>query len=660
MANQTNYELALELRDLALWDFLSDSELFGIRCGERTFYCCVMGMAGEFHALAVYTGASALSTHFSIRESDGFSLNLALAQDLIMCSFEYAQEFEPEQLALIDYDFDEDKLIPFMERHRPYLVPTPLDDEDNEILTAALRGAIYIAKLIRDDDCDPEDIGLRPLSRYSSVIPVVYNANTQPVIEIETMPITHPEAVIPELNDDLLCARARQAQQSSTILLCEVLRLTLPTKGDDCSYFPLALFMLDRDNEMALPPIVGADAETVAVGFAKMCVTSCPRELRVRNQETQNFFAKLSEQLDIPVVSIEPHSEDYDILDDFVAQLFNSLQEMDGTPPLSEDDDPFAGAPIGRLSEEDHASLLELMQKTHITDDDSSAGFSMSGLNDDEIIQLYSFLDKMYGSDDEFDDDCDDDCGCGHHHHHPHIDDEDTLYFHDTGYQDDAWSADISADGRCEYCGGVFKPNGMLRHLHSCKKRQREAGEQEYFLIRVDSENVDGYFLYLDVASDTKLDKLDDYLREIWVECCGHDSVFVISGDEYYSECIDDDDLTMNYPLKKVVEKGSVFHYEYDFGTPTLLRLTVCDTYTAKRRRAKITLAARNLPPVRKCSRCGENASFVCPECGAELCSSCGSKHSCMPLYEMLPLVNSPRCGVCAYGQVFDSDDYEF
>ena len=42
------------------------------------------------------------------------------------------------------------------------------------------------------------------------------------------------------------------------------------------------------------------------------------------------------------------------------------------------------------------------------------------------------------------------------------------------------------------------------------------------------------YWMHLQVAVDTTLATLDRFLRDTWLECCGHLSVFRISGLNYY------------------------------------------------------------------------------------------------------------------------------
>lgn len=63
-------------------------------------------------------------------------------------------------------------------------------------------------------------------------------------------------------------------------------------------------------------------------------------------------------------------------------------------------------------------------------------------------------------------------------------------------------------------------------------------------------------------------------------------------------------------------------------------------------------MLARNHPHEIECSYCGKPATHVCRECiyddGGWLCDDCTEKHECGEEM-LLPVVNSPRVGVCAY-----------
>jgi hypothetical protein len=65
-----------------------------------------------------------------------------------------------------------------------------------------------------------------------------------------------------------------------------------------------------------------------------------------------------------------------------------------------------------------------------------------------------------------------------------------------------------------------------------------------------------------------------------------------------------------------------------------------------------IQILARNAPPLITCEICGEIAPLVCAQCiwsdEGWLCDKCAGEHKCGEEM-LLPLVNSPRVGMCGY-----------
>ena len=92
-----------------------------------------------------------------------------------------------------------------------------------------------------------------------------------------------------------------------------------------------------------------------------------------------------------------------------------------------------------------------------------------------------------------------------------------------------------------------------------------------------------------------------------------------------------------------------VFSHEYDFGTTTDLNLKVIET--RKRDITNIEIASRNNLPEFKC-KCGSIATRICVYYGCNdnglLCSNCATTHECGEESQM-PIVNSPRMGMCGY-----------
>lgn len=220
-------------------------------------------------------------------------------------------------------------------------------------------------------------------------------------------------------------------------------------------------------------------------------------------------------------------------------------------------------------------------------------------------------------------------------------------------------------------CGRTFSGSGMGKHLSSCRKRRGAAEAPakapvmvQSFHVRVQDRDDPRYWIHLEVPKSLRLSDLDTYLRNIWLECCGHLSAFSVSGVRYESGDVmsfgsfgGPRPRSMHAKLYKVLRPGRTFGYEYDFGSTTALALKVGSGGESELRLG-IHLLARNDPPELVCHSCGsEPANAICTECisyegydlvGGYLCVDCRGRHGC-DRWMLMPVVNSPRTGVCGY-----------
>jgi hypothetical protein len=324
--------------------------------------------------------------------------------------------------------------------------------------------------------------------------------------------------------------------------------------------------------------------------------------------------------------------------------------------------------------------------------------------------------------------------------------------------------------GICSFCKGEFEKAKMTQHLKYCKQRAAEIATEiesipvsqktRLFHILVEGRYNPQYWMHIEMPSSDTLADLDDFLRAIWLECCGHLSEFTIGGTSYSSESgdyfyteedetsvdeeveeevdeegeelnvdelletfppeylkmlpqkflselkkfesIDElasylketlnsipkkgvphsqeewneyreryfqvqlfeallemvEDRSLDVPLEKVLKIGQKFSYEYDFGSSTDVTLKVLSEREGVVQNEaddedSIEILARNLEPVMVCIVCGKPAKLVVGgyfnvEENA-YCSKKCVKKSGEDAEMLLPVVNSPRVGVCAY-----------
>ena len=216
--------------------------------------------------------------------------------------------------------------------------------------------------------------------------------------------------------------------------------------------------------------------------------------------------------------------------------------------------------------------------------------------------------------------------------------------------------------GKCHLCGDTFSKGTMARHVQACRKTHglpapksgvRKTRKAQVFHLVVEGQHAPMYWMHLEVPTDATLADLDQFLRDIWLECCGHLSAFTIGSRQYVSQAAREMNArTMNFSLGKALGPGAEFFHEYDFGSTTYLKLKVVAEREAEVRGEKVQVLARNDPPEYLCASCGKPAKHVCAECVWDgkglLCDKCAGKHKCGEEM-LLPLVNSPRAGVCGY-----------
>lgn len=210
--------------------------------------------------------------------------------------------------------------------------------------------------------------------------------------------------------------------------------------------------------------------------------------------------------------------------------------------------------------------------------------------------------------------------------------------------------------GKCYNCKKEFGKTAVKRHLMKCNNLGE--GNTNYFMLKIEGYYDKDYWIYVQIKEAATLKDLDSFLRDIWLECCGHLSAFEIDH-VYYEDNIEDDSFGLfrrdirdmgKIKLKDILNVGLVFKHEYDFGSATTLKLTVVEKFKGLDTANNITLLARNNMAQYKCTKCGEKATYVGVEYGygsySFFCDKCIKDYDDMYIY---PITNSPRMGVCGY-----------
>lgn len=210
--------------------------------------------------------------------------------------------------------------------------------------------------------------------------------------------------------------------------------------------------------------------------------------------------------------------------------------------------------------------------------------------------------------------------------------------------------AESKSNGNCYICGHTYSKSGFLRHILS-KHLYEGANSQDCAVLKIEGAYDKSYWLYVDIPLTSALQSLDKFLRDIWLECCGHMSAFYCGRGESLGKSI----------KISTLPEGFTFNYDYDFGSTTTLEITVIAHSSRPKQRKAVRLLGRNEPRSFTCGICGKQAAYICMECKWDsenpyLCDDCAKEHE--HDYALLPVTNSPRMGECCYRGEFDI--YEF
>ncbi len=209
--------------------------------------------------------------------------------------------------------------------------------------------------------------------------------------------------------------------------------------------------------------------------------------------------------------------------------------------------------------------------------------------------------------------------------------------------------------GNCAFCNREMTHGGLSRHLVSCPKRReaiaaaQDGQSSTLYHLAVGDAYDRNFWLHLEINGRSTLHDLDHYLREIWLECCGHMSQFSVGGWR-------GDEIPMTHTIGSVFAFDDKVTHIYDFGSSSETLIEAVREREGRPLTDKpIYLMARSNMPDTVCAECDAAAGWYCVDCLIEqgewitLCEKHCAEHDHDEYGGTVPLINSPRVGVCGY-----------
>jgi hypothetical protein len=199
--------------------------------------------------------------------------------------------------------------------------------------------------------------------------------------------------------------------------------------------------------------------------------------------------------------------------------------------------------------------------------------------------------------------------------------------------------------GKCFSCGAKLEKREMISHIQKCAKTADHQGAEGTIIqLLIEADGMPEYWILVEGNHQATFQQLDGCLRKIWLECCDHLSRFYEMRNQIPTQTAFVDYFT---------KPGISFKYKYDFKSTTALIGKSVNLRKGSFGKKEIRLLAQNAPLGLLCSECDKPAEVVCPYCvdvkPTLFCAAHAAKHKRSRNETFLPVVNSPRMGMCRY-----------
>ena len=308
------YAAAIAFKELKCWEWMYDSDLFGVQNPEtgEIGYCCVMGNLGEVFALNVYQGAEGLDSYWLLHEQSTLAdegapmspAELLSSQKCLAVSYEDRSDLHKKDLQLIrslNLQFRGKKAWPMFRNYQPEFLPWFLTSpEEVRFLTTGLQQATEIGARMRENE-----EYLTPAEDEEEIYLVRVLRNGQWEDTWQRPAPYEPPSLVPIINELQLAQikRANFPQQGTWVTDC----FLLPTVVREGArpFYPRSFVVL---NEAALPLGMellkpGEQERKVPARFLQLVqdVQSLPQLLLVGSEQTFTLLEPIAKALSVQI-----------------------------------------------------------------------------------------------------------------------------------------------------------------------------------------------------------------------------------------------------------------------------------------------------------------------------------------------------------------------
>ncbi|NPV53197.1 MAG: hypothetical protein HPY71_06705 [Firmicutes bacterium] len=258
---QELYDAAIKFKDLAPWEWMYDSDIFGVKnpySDDEIGYCCVLGRAGEVLGLVVYLGSEGLQTYIETQlgraQKNPFATFIETTG--LVCFFGSRDELHKRDLEVIKglgLRFRGHNAWPMFRSYRPGYYPWFLTSGESRYLAIALEQSLNVATRFRED---PEMLKPPKPGQYLVRVPLKQDGKILWTDSwIEPKPVAKVEVPRAVYLDSIRIRRAlKGAKKVSLHVEADLFNLPNPImdEGDERPYFPRMVLWVDKGSGLVL------------------------------------------------------------------------------------------------------------------------------------------------------------------------------------------------------------------------------------------------------------------------------------------------------------------------------------------------------------------------------------------------------------------------
>ena len=152
------YATAAKVREMEPWLWVEETDIFGVKDPESdaVVFVSVMGLLGEYHAIALYPGAKALAQFWQMQNQAGSEDLAAMLFDIrqIHSAFGKKSELDAREKHVVKelgLNFKGANAWPYFRSYQPGYFPWVIDPEEARLLILALEQLLEVAPRLKED-----------------------------------------------------------------------------------------------------------------------------------------------------------------------------------------------------------------------------------------------------------------------------------------------------------------------------------------------------------------------------------------------------------------------------------------------------------------------------------------------------------------------------